>query len=879
MDLITKKISELPAAGLLDGTELLEVVKNATNRQTSLANIRGVVQTTGQSTEKVMSQKAVTDLIGDADNSVLPLELLTKTIKHVDTIDDLRNLEFPELLVYVSGYHKKDDGAFDSNIFKRVPHTNKVDNGGTTIVVSIGNEQYAYELQFTGSVHIKAFGAKGDGVHNDTMAFLSAFKHGIPIHSDKDSVHIFDRLMVTGEGLLHEEDKSVPVYAEAIKPLIYFNGNNCKIEMDPRIGEPAIYPLSSPRTLDSFSFYMLMFCGIDNIVLKNFKLQGGMFKNLLEDTKPVIKGPSGAVVHGVDVTINNTTGGIVIEQGSNILVKDIEITEVREAFNLGRVDNSRVVRLTTKNTYQAFGFVLCENIAVDDCHHKHARFQLSNAVIGLSRDLGIVLDNEGNTLYQVVPSEAGGGIKISQGHGIVVHGCQSMVFTDCSGYMSGEDCFRVQDREGVPSKNIKTYNYTSTRAMRFALSIYGVCSGIEHYSPKILEFRYKDNIIQPPTTREEALEGSNDINEHWAFNTIPLGDTISAILSRHNGMTIYDLLYIDRALPEYSNDRLLKNYVKNPVTNLLRIGESLTPDSLTAIYGGRVEFNNQSTERTNGVIYVPHDATESSRLHLRNIEFRLDGQGYTGIRHPILILLSADRMDHTMVCDNCTFDFDNDLRIALAASSNIKKAHQLVFNNCSFLGEGTLLPVSTIIPEQGRLRVELIRPNFNKVPKILNTVIGGSGQLYVENSNKNVLYADPSNPRVREHVINVSSGLLKYTVGLMVENAIIVPNDCILKNVKIVEVPGLVKKEGNPIEILSPRINKEDLRTNQPLFNIHMEDESVITVSGSWVILDDYSDGLRLKLKSNLDSPQMFLVLEFEPLVDTDDYRKLFVST
>lgn len=64
------KISELPAAGILDGTELLEVVKNATNTQTSLADIRGVVQTTGQSTEKVMSQKAVTDLVGDVEGQM-----------------------------------------------------------------------------------------------------------------------------------------------------------------------------------------------------------------------------------------------------------------------------------------------------------------------------------------------------------------------------------------------------------------------------------------------------------------------------------------------------------------------------------------------------------------------------------------------------------------------------------------------------------------------------------------------------------------------------------------------------------------------------------------------------------------------------------------
>ena len=68
MAIKTIKISELPAAGILDGTELLEVVKNATNTQTSLADIRGVVQTTGQSTEKVMSQKAVTDLVGGVES-------------------------------------------------------------------------------------------------------------------------------------------------------------------------------------------------------------------------------------------------------------------------------------------------------------------------------------------------------------------------------------------------------------------------------------------------------------------------------------------------------------------------------------------------------------------------------------------------------------------------------------------------------------------------------------------------------------------------------------------------------------------------------------------------------------------------------------------
>ena len=81
--------------------------------------------------------------------------LSVNNITHtVDTIEVLQAMSDKHNLVYVTGYHAKDDGAFGSNFFKLVTDIGQVDNGGTIIRTVNG----VYELQYSGAVNVKWFG-------------------------------------------------------------------------------------------------------------------------------------------------------------------------------------------------------------------------------------------------------------------------------------------------------------------------------------------------------------------------------------------------------------------------------------------------------------------------------------------------------------------------------------------------------------------------------------------------------------------------------------------------------------------------------------------------------------------------------------------------
>lgn len=84
-------------------------------------------------------------------------------IRQVDTLADMRTIEFPHETVWCSGYHSKNDGAFGSNIYRWNPTSTATDNGGTIIkLTSITTGRY--ELQYSNkTIGLEYFGITGIG--------------------------------------------------------------------------------------------------------------------------------------------------------------------------------------------------------------------------------------------------------------------------------------------------------------------------------------------------------------------------------------------------------------------------------------------------------------------------------------------------------------------------------------------------------------------------------------------------------------------------------------------------------------------------------------------------------------------------------------------
>lgn len=84
-------------------------------------------------------------------------ENYTKTL---DTLADLRALNIVYGSVKLSGYYTKNDGAFGDTFYRlKGLKTSEVDNGGTTIVITVNTIDYVYELQYSYYIDVKWFGA------------------------------------------------------------------------------------------------------------------------------------------------------------------------------------------------------------------------------------------------------------------------------------------------------------------------------------------------------------------------------------------------------------------------------------------------------------------------------------------------------------------------------------------------------------------------------------------------------------------------------------------------------------------------------------------------------------------------------------------------
>lgn len=152
----------------------------------------------------------------------------------VDTIADLRSISYPANTVWASGYHTKNDGAFGSHIFRlKGVKTTEIDNGGTIIIATIGGTDYVYELQYDGAVNVRWFGAKGDGVTDDTTAIQSALNIYYDIYVPNGTYYITNLFMrsnnsITGENrngtlFIANTGASLPAISDKGTNLIFNN--------------------------------------------------------------------------------------------------------------------------------------------------------------------------------------------------------------------------------------------------------------------------------------------------------------------------------------------------------------------------------------------------------------------------------------------------------------------------------------------------------------------------------------------------------------------------------------------------------------------------------------------------------------------------------
>ena len=136
----------------------------------------------------------------DGDSAITVSSDELSKVKTIDTIADLKSISNPPPTVWVSGYYTKGDGAFGSNIFEWESASTDADNGGT--IIKLGSVVTGrYKLRYSGAVSVKWFGAKGDGVTDDTVAIQNAIGTNINVYVPEGEFLITSTLNMTAPGL------------------------------------------------------------------------------------------------------------------------------------------------------------------------------------------------------------------------------------------------------------------------------------------------------------------------------------------------------------------------------------------------------------------------------------------------------------------------------------------------------------------------------------------------------------------------------------------------------------------------------------------------------------------------------------------------------
>lgn len=474
-------------------------------------------------------------------SNALGVSLINGAAAVVDNIAELKQIPASKASGFKSvqclGYYAKLDGGGGA-IRTWKSGASFVDNGGSIIVPNDGEGIGAWVWELSGEQHIKWWGAKGDGIFDDTNAFINAFKWGGNIVSDETLTHAITQIVVSNNPIV---STLLPnSYKADFSANIQFDGKGCDFQVNGFVGVTrpvSLKPLLDAGITEDVAGGGFFLDGMTKPQLKNYRINGALFSNIEEDTKPFIAGTQGTFG-----AYNTLISNIYLNKCTDIRLEEINSNETYTGVRLVSCTGGVLINVVPQYVDRGFYSTLCKGLQYFGCEVLDARYSLAFTNVGTTRNQLSVVNSSGVEIYKVVPNPIGSNGAKGSGGGIsfLDVGGRDNTYTNCRSHNARSNCFRVQDHAGYPSGNIKLINPVSEYSGRHPFSVYGANNdALIIDNPVIRNHGEAKGVYTPPATQAEAMLGCTDGNakDHWIFHGIT--DQVSvAFLSEFSGMVV-----------------------------------------------------------------------------------------------------------------------------------------------------------------------------------------------------------------------------------------------------------------------------------------------------------------------------------------------------
>lgn len=524
------------------------------------------------------SASKIKDASGKSQQELNDLDVILPNVAALRALPASRVSEIKS--VTLLGYYTAGDGgAGPRRVWRSGPYS---DNGGS-IIVANGGGAWVWEDENCDH-NLRWWGAKGDGVTDDSLAIINALVWGGNVSGNPGDTYLYKQIVVSSNPAVTEKWPN-SYKSKNTKPF-NFNGNGCKFKAYGFVGEtppPQIAATLMPNQTASNAVGGSFFIGgLDHFKLSNFFFTGSLFDNPDEDSKPYIAG-----VQGTLYAYNTRAKGIQIYDCEDF---DLEKINGTASYELISLYGTRDARQTDINiAYVERGFVQEKTIGTVSkrCKVYAARYQLAGTNRGIYRLALPVVDASGTKLYDVVPSPTGSdGAKGGSGISFLDLGTTNSKFYNCESDYALSNSFRVQDdADNLPSSGAEYIDCVSDYCSRHAFSIYGPVVGrVKVVRPIIKHHGELKIIVDPPATREEALLGTQgtDIRDYWMFHTLTDEQQLG-FSSGHDGFEIIDPTYETSDDITYTRGRYA---IKRPTDIVRRVGSDITSSNGDIYKGG-----------------------------------------------------------------------------------------------------------------------------------------------------------------------------------------------------------------------------------------------------------------------------------------------------